>query len=357
MSNSFNRRKFLNAVLASSTIPIISNASKSYASPTNIVATAFAGNWEKGLRDGVVSCYESKNGGKVSFVSGSPSDFTQKIMATRGKPVIDVAIGTDIDVFVNSKLGIIDKLIPSKIPNLSKLLPIFTEPFEGLAFGFDGGRDGIAVNTNKIKNPPKGWLEFTEQVAKGTYGRAVMFPHPTNTDGLAVLWLLNRELGGSINNPDPVMKRIRQMKPYITKFFTSNAEPGTALISGEIDIAQWTDGRTNGVQASHENIKFFSLLPGSPFVNICMMKVRNGSESAWEYLNCAADAKNQAAWNKYFPGYYVTSKDIIYPPESKLLQDPSSLDQSFKNWIQVPWKEMANVRANWLEAWNKEIGA
>ena len=63
-----------------------------------------------------------------------------------------------------------------------------------------------------------------------------MYPHLTATDGLAVTWLLNRELGGNLQDPSPAIKRIREMKPYVTKFYTSNAEPGTALTSGEIEL-------------------------------------------------------------------------------------------------------------------------
>src|SRR5436189_142806 len=142
-------------------------------------------------------------------------------------------------------------------------------------------------------------------VAKGEFGRAVLYPHLTATDGLAITWLINRELGGSLNDPSPVIKRLREMKPYITKFWTSNAEPGTALTSGEVDIAAWTDGRTFGVQAAgNKHIQFALPAPGSPMLTICFMKVKNGSDGGWEYLNCASDAKNQALWNQFFPGYY-----------------------------------------------------
>jgi putative spermidine/putrescine transport system substrate-binding protein len=327
------------------------------AAPANIVASSFPGVWQDGLKAGVIPCYRAKNGGDVALIFGTPSDFVQKIIATRDHPAIDVVIGTDADVFQNAQLGIIEKMDPAKVPNLAGLLPIFKDPYEGWAFGYDGGRDGITVNTDKVKQPPKSWIEFTEQVAKGRYGRAVMYPHLTASDGLAVTWLLNRELGGDLNNPEPAIKRLREMKPYITKFYTSNAEPGTALTSGEVDIAAWTDGRTFGLQEGHTNIQFFLPSPGSPMLTICFMKVKNGTESGWDYLNCATDPKNQEAWNQFFPGYYMSHKDIQYPPSSREKQDPTSLDKSFRNWIIVPWKDLSRVRPTWMEAWTKEIGA
>ena len=181
-------------------------------------------------------------------------------------------------------------------------LPIFTDLYEGWGFGYDGGRDGVTLNTNKVKQAPKSWIEFTERVAKGEFGRAVMYPHLTASDGFAVTWLINRELGGTLDNPAPVMKRLREMKPYVTKFYTSNAEPGTALTSGEIDVAAWTDGRTYGVQAAgHNHIQFFLPTPGSPLLNICFMKVKNGAESGWEYLDCACEPEEPSRLEQVLP--------------------------------------------------------
>jgi putative spermidine/putrescine transport system substrate-binding protein len=353
------RREFLRVLAAGSAGSLLAaRFTPAAAAPTNIVAGSFAGVWQDGLKAGVIPCYKAKNGGDVALVFGTPSDFAQKIMATRDRPTMDVVIGTDADVFQNAQLGIIEKVQPAKVPNLAGILPIFKEPYEGWAFGFDGGRDGITINTNKVKQPPKSWVEFTERVAKGDFGRAVLYPHLTSTDGLAITWLINRELGGNLNNPGPAIKRLREMKPYVTKFYTSNAEPGTALTSGEVDLAAWTDGRTYGVQAAgQKHIEFVLPSPGSPMLTICFMKVKNGAETGWEYLHCAADAKNQALWNQFFPGYYMTHKDVDYPPASREKQDPTSLDKSFRNWILTPWKELARIRSTWMEAWTKEIGA
>ena len=305
-----------------------------------IVAGTFAGVWGDGLKAGVVPCYRAKTGGDVDLLAGTPGDFIQKVMATRDRPALDVLISTESDVFQAAALGIIEKLDAAKMPNLNGILPVFREPVEGWAFGFARARDGITYNTAKIKQPPSTWLEFCDRVAKGEFGRGVMYPHITSTDGLCVSWLINRELGGKTDDPGPFMKKMREMKPSILKYWTSAADPGTALTRGEIDIAVWTDGRTHGlVAAGAKNIAFTLPAPGSPAIAIWFMKVKNGSEAAWEYLNCAADAKNQAAWNKFFPGYAASHKDIEYPPESREKQDPSALDKSFRNWVPTPWKD------------------
>src|SRR5436309_3756570 len=216
MKSGTTRRVFLRALVAGSAGSMMA-ARLAQAAGSNIVAGSFAGVWVDGLKAGVIPCFKKKTGGDVELVVGTPSDFVQKVMATRDRPAIDAMIGTDADVFQNAQLGIIEKLQPARVPNLSGLVPLFKEPYEGWAFGFDGGRDGVTYNANKVKNPPKTWLEFTERVAKGEFGRAVLYPHLTATDGLAITWLINRELGGTLNDPSPVIKRLREMKPYLTK--------------------------------------------------------------------------------------------------------------------------------------------
>jgi putative spermidine/putrescine transport system substrate-binding protein len=152
MSIRTTRRAFFRALTVGSVGSVLA-ARFAHAAGANIVAGSFAGVWVNGLKAGVVPCYKQKNGGDVELVVGTPSDFVQKVMATRNRPAIDAMIGTDADVFQNAQLGIIEKVQPARIPNLAGILPIFKEPYEGWAFGFDGGRDGVTVNANKIKNP------------------------------------------------------------------------------------------------------------------------------------------------------------------------------------------------------------
>ncbi len=81
------RREFLTTVAAGSVGSLWAGRfSPAAAAPTNIVAGSFAGVWQDGLKASVIPCYKAKNGGDVALVFGTPSDFAQKIMATRDRP-------------------------------------------------------------------------------------------------------------------------------------------------------------------------------------------------------------------------------------------------------------------------------
>ena len=57
------------------------------------MAASFAGVWQDGLKAGVIPCYKTRTGGNVELVVRTPSDFAQKVMATRDRPAIDALIG------------------------------------------------------------------------------------------------------------------------------------------------------------------------------------------------------------------------------------------------------------------------
>src|SRR5262249_9313093 len=109
MATETTRRAFLGAVAVSSAGSLVAARLAGAAGP-NIVAGSFAGVWVDGLKAGVIPCYKRKTGGDVELVVGTPTDFVQKVMATRDRPAIDAMIGTDADVFQNAQLGIIEKL-------------------------------------------------------------------------------------------------------------------------------------------------------------------------------------------------------------------------------------------------------
>src|SRR6058998_1324762 len=141
MGTGTTRRAFLRALTVGSAGSAWA-ARLAHAAGPNIVAGSFAGVWVDGLKAGVIPCYKRKTGGDVELVVGTPTDFVQKVMATRDRPAIDAMIGTDADVFQNAQLGIIEKLQPAKVPNAAGILPIFGERKGGGASDFAAAATG-----------------------------------------------------------------------------------------------------------------------------------------------------------------------------------------------------------------------
>src|SRR5437667_7769736 len=118
------RRDFLRAIAAGSAGTALSaRCGQAWAAPSDLVAASFAGVWQDGLKAGVIPCYKAKTGGNVELVVGTPSDFAQKVMATRDRPAIDALIGTDADALQNAQVATIETLQPANMPNLDGIVP------------------------------------------------------------------------------------------------------------------------------------------------------------------------------------------------------------------------------------------
>lgn len=364
----FSRRAFVRAVGGTviSTVGLFSipglrgkRIAWSAEKPSSITATAYGGPWEKAVKENFVTCFKEKTGVDANILVGTPSEWMQKIVATyQHKPAIDVLLSTSAFTHQAIVLGILEKLDENKAPNLKNVPAIFKDPFDGYAASFDGGAWAIAYNKERIKNPPDTWEELVERIIRGEFGKKVMWPSINQTVGPEFVWLMAITFGGSLDNISPGLQKIKAMKPYIAKFYSDMPSPGNALVTGEIDLAIWPDGRLWGlVKGGAKHLAFKYLKPKSPMTTVEWMKVKNSPDIAWEYLNCGFDPKAQLGFILNFPGYFVTNKEVKYPPEHTEMLDPTAADFTFKNFVFAPYKEMARLLPLWVEQWNKEIGA
>src|SRR5438876_6858242 len=127
MATETTRRAFLRSVAAASAGSLAAARFAQAAGPS-IVAGSFAGVWVDGLKAGVIPCYKKKTGGDVELVIGTPSDFVQKVMATRDRPAIDAMIGTDADVFQNAQLASSRSSSPPGFPTCPVSFPSSRSP-------------------------------------------------------------------------------------------------------------------------------------------------------------------------------------------------------------------------------------
>ena len=148
MKSGTTRRVFLRALVAGSAGSMMA-ARLAQAAGSNIVAGSFAGVWVDGLKAGVIPCFKKKTGGDVELVVGTPSDFVQKVMATRDRPAIDAMIGTDADVFQNAQLASSRSSSPPGFPTCPVSFPSSRSPTR------DGRSDSTAAATASPTTPTR----------------------------------------------------------------------------------------------------------------------------------------------------------------------------------------------------------
>jgi putative spermidine/putrescine transport system substrate-binding protein len=326
--------------------------------PSKITAVAYGGTWQKAVQENFVTCFKAKTGVDAEVLVGTPDEWIQKVHATyQREPAIDMLLSTSAGTIRAMKLGILEKLDEARVPNLRDVPAIFKDPFDGYAASFDGGAYGLAYNKERVKNPPETWVEFVERIIRGDFGNRVMWLHVSQTSGPEHLWWLAKNFGGDVNNVRPAFEKLRQMKKNVLRFNVDVPSPGNALIAGEIDVCLWPDGRLWGaVDGGAKHLSFKYLKPQCLMNTVEWMKVKNSHPITWEYLNCGFDPVAQAGFVKSFPGFFMTNRNVKYPPDHLARLEPTAADFSFKNYVFAPYKEIVPQIPQWLEQWNREIG-
>ena len=348
----YSRRNFLKTGIVIGlflTIGLLPQASWSGAK--TLTVNSYGGIYEKAVRENYVGCFTSKTNMPVEIMVGIPSAALAKVRATRGKPAVDVFIATANTTITAIDQGLVEKIDPSKLPNLKDLPKVYYEQWDNYAVSFSYGVGGLMYNKEKISDPPKSWKEFVDRTIKGDFGKNVTIPSMSFAAGPALtIWSILNAFGGSTDNPDIAFEKIKAMQPYIPKFYSDASEVVNMMATGEVDIAIYIDGRT---WAFHDKgnpwVGWIVPDPGGIFLSSQAMKIKNSAPEAWEFINCLLDPKAQAGFAS-MTQYPVTNPKVVYP--DKLMDRMPKLE----GLLFPPQRELVKQAPKWVERWNKEIG-
>jgi putative spermidine/putrescine transport system substrate-binding protein len=315
-----------------------------------LVVTSYPGIWEKAINECFVAEFKRKHPNvAIEVAAGNPDPWIAQIQANPANPPYHVLVATPDSASVAVKAGIVDKISADKVPNLVDIPKEFVDMAYGHGAAFDYGAAGLMYHKDRVKNPPKSFKEFIERTIKGEWRAGL----PTPSFGPAMqafFWSFADVLGGGVDNMDPFFDAVKKMKPHVT-FWTPVTAPLQLLDSGEIDISLYYDGRAwANFNAGKTYTGFINPIEGGVMSPVVVMKVKNAPEIAWEYVNIMLAPAPQLAFAKIMT-YGVTNRKVVYPPDLK---------EKITPWDKTrfpPNEKIAERKAQWVERWNKEIGA
>jgi len=314
----------------------------------SITVTAFGGVWEEAVRKCFVAPFEAKTKAKANVSLGGPPQWLAQVEANPKKPPVDVLIMTPDLALTAAKAGLVDDFTVEKLPNLAKTPKELTDSVMGKGTLFDYGVGGITFNRNRVKNPPKSFAEFVDRVAKGEFVASVPSISYAVTP-IMLIWAMAKAFGGGTENVDPFFKAMEKMKKNLV-FWAGPNDFFNHLSSGEAELGIYFDGRTwNHYDSGATWIDFINPSEGGSLNGVAVQKPINADPLAWDYINEVLDAKNQTLFADIM-NYGVTNTDVVYSDKLKPRITP---------WQQTqfpPYEEIAKVRNDWVNRWNREIG-
>ncbi|MBO1074580.1 extracellular solute-binding protein [Roseomonas marmotae] len=314
----------------------------------SITVTALGGVWEEAVRSCFAEPYEKQTGNTARVLIGSPPQWLAQIEANPARPPIDAMVTIPDLAIAAVKNGLMDRFTAEKTPNIVHTPRQFIDPLDDCGVMFDYGVAGFTYNKDRIKQPPKSFVEFVDRTARGEWQASLPGIGYAVTP-IMLIWAMARALGGGVDNVDPFFDAMRKMRRNVI-FWNSPNDFESALATGDAEIGIYFDGRTWAWWDSGAKFAgFLNPSEGGSINAIAVQKPKNASEAVWPYLDIMLSAGAQLNFAKML-NYGVTNSQVVYPPELAARITP------WQEAALPPYAEIAEKRAAWVDRWNREIG-
>jgi putative spermidine/putrescine transport system substrate-binding protein len=333
-----------------------------YAGQTLRVAT-WGGAWVDIRKVLIGQQLEKVTGAKIEWVLGNPSDHLAKLIAAKGGELpFDLAEMGPIETVQARKLGFLEKIDRSLVPNIKKVT-------DAELFSDDSVADYViefvyAYLPSKFKElglPPPARLKdlfnpkLANKIALPLLGAST--PSPRFMVSLAI------EEGGSINDIKPALDRLKEAK--VSYYYRATTELEMRMLSGEIWAAYMVVSRPFLHTLAGRDMDYASVGPGTKKATgsaetIVIVKDTKHKELAHMYLNNALSLDAQYGMTEWGGMRPVTDEGL-----KKVL---NSSNAKVRRIGEIPWKDIFTIDfppdidivaanlAKWVAEFNREVG-
>jgi putative spermidine/putrescine transport system substrate-binding protein len=273
-----------------------------------------------------------------------------KAQGATGKPIWDVIDTPASNCMRGGEEGLLEKLDFSKLPNAAAMPPQYRTPYS-VAYEFYS--TVIAYNKSTVKKPPQSWADFWNVKAfPGT--RALRNDPVTVLEAALLADGVPRDKLYPLD-VDRAFKKLEQIKPDITVWWTSGGQSAQLLHDGEVDMEMIWNGRASAVQKDNPDVAFTYNDGILQNTQLCILKNAPNLANAIQFVNAAVSPDLQANLPLYIdygpgnPAAFKTGK-ITAQRASELPSAPANAAKQAlmsETW----WASQAGVqaKARWLK--------
>ncbi|HEY7469137.1 MAG TPA: spermidine/putrescine ABC transporter substrate-binding protein [Acidimicrobiia bacterium] len=279
-------------------------------------------NWSEYMDPALVTAFEEQYG--VDVVEDFYESNEALLAQMQAGAVYDLIVPSDYMVGIMIQNGLLSPVNTTAVPNLSNLLPEFTDlpydPGPEFSAAYQYGTTGLGVNLSVVgEDFPRSWALVFDPEITATYPNGVsLLNDPRETMGAALKFL-----GYSLNDTDlthlqEAADLIAEARPGIATFDSDQYDE--ALVAGEVPVAHGYSGNMIvGIADSEDPDTFEYVLPEEgATLWIDNMTVPANAEhpcTAFTFMNYVLDAENGATltnWN-FYGTPNAASVDLVDP--------------------------------------------
>ncbi|HEY5983400.1 MAG TPA: spermidine/putrescine ABC transporter substrate-binding protein [Anaerolineales bacterium] len=257
--------------------------------------------WSEYVPQQLLDDFTAQHGIKVNYDTySSNEEMLAKLQA--GASGYDLVIPSDYMVVAMLKLGLLDPLDMSKIPNFGNVDPQFTnqyyDPGNKYTVPYMWGTTAMAYNKTNVPFEPKSWADLWDPAFAN---KLVLLDDSREVPGMAL-----QVLGFDKNstNPDELeqaKQKLIELKPNILLF--NSDDPETPLITGEAWAGLVYNGNAALGYAEDPNIAYICPTEGCGlwFDNLAMPKGAPHPDAAMAFINHVLEPEESVLITAEFP--------------------------------------------------------
>ncbi|HEY1722070.1 MAG TPA: polyamine ABC transporter substrate-binding protein [Magnetospirillaceae bacterium] len=163
--------------------------------------------------------FESQCGCKMVVDTGNSSARLAKLEAHKDNPDTDIAALSDASAAQAAKEGLIEPIDVGALTNYAKIYPFAQNPIGGhYGIGYTFYSSSVVYRSDKLKGFAS-WKDLWSPELKGK----LALPDITTTQGVPVIYMINRTFGGSMPDMKTGIDKIGSLKDSVTTFYPSSA--------------------------------------------------------------------------------------------------------------------------------------
>jgi putative spermidine/putrescine transport system substrate-binding protein len=320
-----------------------------------INVSTYSGVWNIAQRACVVDPFNQANKDIQVVAEPAVSSVTlTKMRQQKDKPEIDVAwLDGNFSEQAQSE-GLVEALDPSSVPNAADLVPsgVFkTKDGKIYALGTGFYSTGILYNTSKVTAAPTSWWDLW----KPEFANRVITPSPAQAIFIPLFLHLNKLLGGTLTNFDPVVNKFRELKA--AAYFDSTGVVQSAIQSGEVTVGAYYVNATWSL--ADQNMPVAAAIPkeGVPAGDTRIHVAKNSSKrkAAEKFVNFAVspDALN-CLGEKLYLGPPLKAANLKLSDNAKKKM-PWGENGSVDSLVMPDWNYISEKRNEIVEIWNRRV--
>jgi len=242
-----------------------------------ITAATFGGAWGDAIKDCILDPFTKSTGIAVIPDPGVNLVTLSKLKQQKTAPVIDVAwIGGGVSELADGE-GLLAPIDPQKVRNVANMQSAGVyKNAAGNIFALSAGfySFGLVYNTKEIKTPPTSWKELWNK----DYADRVIIPGPGNGNALPFFVFISKMFGGSIADPSPGVKQLKQLK--VASYYDSSGAANNSFATGEAIIGAHDGGAAWAMVDQGLPVAFVVPKEGVPSTDIRVHLVKNTPRKA-----------------------------------------------------------------------------